>query len=767
MSDGWGGRLRGLRRRTLFAFALLGIVVLVGGGLAIYAARALSRFERVEARRSTVLYAAPPVLRPGVHVGALDLAGILSRVGYREARNAGAPGQFSRSESAWDINVAGSGRVTLTVSGGRITQLRQGDTVVQSVALPPELLASAGADMGENIRPVRLPDVPQVLRNAVLVTEDARFYEHGGVDPRGILRALWTNVRKGRVAEGGSTITQQLVKSRLLHPERTLARKVNEALLSTVLEWRYSKDQILEAYLNEIYLGQSGGSAVRGVGAATRAYFGKEVHQLTLPEAALLAGMIRGPNSYSPATNPERARERRDVVLTRMRDLGKISEADYRRARKEPVRARTTPANGLTAPYFVDYVRAELERNADIELADLHGVRVYTTLDPVLQRLAEAAVVKGMDRLETLRPRLRRKAPEERLQVAMIVLDSATGQVRALVGGRDYRASQFNRAVVARRQPGSAFKPFVYLAAITPRNDATLFTAASLIEDAPITVMVDGKPWTPKNYDDRYEGPVTVRRALEGSLNTATVRLAQAVGLPVVIETARTMGMEVNLRPVPALTLGVFEITPLALARSYLPLANGGLAPAGGVVETVADEGGRAIWSASRESRPVIGAAEAYVVTSLLEGVINAGTGASARAAGVPGAVAGKTGTTNDGRDAWFVGYSPNLLALVWVGFDDGTPAGLSGSEGALPIWSEFMRQALDIYPGGAFTEPAGITHAKVDVTTGRRATAFCPLVTTEVFLAGSEPPACEEHGGAVVEQIERWWDKVRGWFRK
>jgi penicillin-binding protein 1B len=768
MSDGWGGRFRGLRRRTLFAGALLAILVLVGSGLAIYAARALSRFERVEARRSTVLYAAPPVLRPGVHVGALDLGGILSRVGYRETRNPGGPGQFSRSESAWDIHVAGpgAGRVTLAVSRGRITQLRHGDAVVQSVALPPELLASAGADMGENIRPVRLPDVPQVLRNAVLVTEDARFYEHGGIDPRGIVRALWTNVRKGRVAEGGSTITQQLVKSRLLNPERTLARKLNEALLSTALEWRYTKDQILEAYLNEIYLGQSGGSAVRGVGAASRAYFGKEVHQLTLPEAALLAGMIRGPNSYSPATNPARARERRDVVLTRMRDLGKISEADYRRARKEPMRARTATANGLVAPYFVDYVRAELERNADVELADLHGVRVYTTLDPVLQRLAEAAVVKGMDRLETLRPRLRRKTPEERLQVAMIVLDTATGQVRALVGGRDYRSSQFNRAVLARRQPGSAFKPFVYLAAVTPRKDASLFTAASLIEDAPITVMVDGKPWTPKNYDDRYEGPVTVRRALEGSLNTATVRLAQAVGLPVVIETARTLGVEVDLRPVPALTLGVFEITPLALARAYLPLANGGLAPAGGVVEAVADEGGRALWSASREARPVIGAPEAYVVTSLLEGVINAGTAASARVAGVPGAVAGKTGTTNEGRDAWFVGYSPNLLALVWVGFDDGTPAGLSGSEGALPIWSEFMRQALDIYPGGAFPEPAGIAHAKVDVTTGRRATAFCPLVTTEVFLAGTEPSPCEEHGG-VPEQIERWWDKFRGWFRK
>ena len=768
MVERGGRRVRGRRRFTLFAGALLAILVLGAGGLAIYAAAALSRFERVEARRSTVLYAAPPVLRPGVHVGGLDLAGILSRVGYRETRGASGPGQFSRSDSAWEIHVAGpaAGRVTLAVSGGRITRLRQGDAEVQSVALPPELLASAGADMGENIRPVRLPDVPAVLRNAVLATEDVRFYEHGGVDPRGILRALWTNIRKGRVAEGGSTITQQLVKSRLLNPERTLARKVNEALLSTVLEWRYSKDQILEAYLNEIYLGQWGGSAVRGVGAASRAYFGKEVHQVTLAEAALLAGMIRAPNSYSPVSNPVRARERRDVVLSRLRDLGRISEADYRRARKELVRARVTPTNGLVAPYFIDYVRAELERNPDLELAGQHGVRVYTTLDPVLQRLAEAAVVKGMDRLETARPRLRRKGPEERLQAAMVVLDPATGQVRALVGGRDYRSSQFNRAVLARRQPGSAFKPFVYLTALTPRKDATLFTAASLIEDAPITIMMDGKPWTPKNYDDRYEGTVTVRRALEGSLNTATVRLAQAVGLPAVIDTARGLGMEGDLRPVPALTLGVFEITPLQLARAYLPLANGGLAPAGGAVEAVADDGGRALWSASREARPVIGALEAYLVTSLLEGVINAGTGASARAAGVPGAVAGKTGTTNDGRDAWFVGYAPNLLALVWVGFDDGVAAGLSGSEGALPIWSEFMRQALEVYPGGAFPEPAGITRAKVDVTTGRRATAFCPLVATEVFLSGTEPPPCEEHGG-VTEQIERWWDRVWDWFRK
>jgi penicillin-binding protein 1B len=505
---------------------------------------------------------------------------------------------------------------------------------------------------------------------------------------------------------------------------------------------------------------------VRGIGAASRAYFGKEVHQLTLPEAALLAGMIRGPNSYSPASNPDRARERRDVVLTRLRDLGKISEADYRRAKREPVRARTAPGSGLVAPYFVDYVRAELERSTEVDLADQHGLRVYTTLDPVLQRLAEAAVVKGIDRLETSRPRLRRAGAEERLQAALIVLDTATGQVRALVGGRDYRLSQFNRAVLARRQPGSAFKPFVYLAALTPRQDGPSFTAASMLEDSPITVMVDGKPWSPKNYDDRYQGPVTLRRALEGSLNTATVRLAQAVGLDRVVATARSMGVVGDLKPVPALALGVFETTPLDLAHAYLPLADGGLAPSGGAVDTVTDEAGRALWSARREAPQVIGAPEAYLVTSLLEGVINSGTGAAARGMGVPGAVAGKTGTTNDGRDAWFVGYSSNLLTLVWVGFDDGTPAGLSGAEGALPIWSEFMRQALDVYPGGHFREPEGITHAKIDATNGRRAGAFCPVVISEVFLAGTEPPPCEEHGG-VTEQIGRWWDRVWDWFRK
>ena len=740
----------------------------------VYSAIELARFERADARRATFIYAAGQSLAPGIHVPRIALAATLARLGYAETRAAPtSPGHFRRIAGDWELFLRGpeelSGNaqlVRLHVLDDRIARITRDGQEIAGVALEPEVLASATDRPGEDHRPVRLEETPRVLIDAVLAAEDHRFFEHGGLDARALVRAAWANLRAGRVKEGGSTITQQLVKVRLLSPQRTLFRKLREAWLAALVESRYSKERILEAYLNEIYLGQAGGSAVRGVGAASRAYFGKEVHQLTLPEAALLAGMIRGPNNYSPVANPDRARERRDVVLTRLRDLGKISEADYRRARREPVKARITPGNGLVAPYFVDYVRADLERSTEMDLADQHGVRVYTTLDPVLQRLAEAAVVKGIDRLETARPRLRRTSPEERLQAALIVLDTSTGQVRALVGGRDYRLSQFNRAVLARRQPGSAFKPFVFLAALTPRPDGPRFTAASLIEDAPITVMVDGKPWSPKNYDERYQGQVTVRRALEGSLNTATVRLAQAVGLDTVVGTARSLGVEGDLKPVPALALGVFETTPLDLARAYLPLANGGIAPSGGVVDTVTDDSGRAIWSASREPRPVIGAPEAFLVTSLLEGVINSGTGASARALGVPGAVAGKTGTTNDGRDAWFVGYSSNLLALVWVGFDDGAPAGLSGAEGALPIWSEFMRQALDIYPGGAFPEPPGITYAKIDATNGRKATPYCPVVITEVFLTGTEPPPCEEHGG-VSEQIGRWWDKVWDWFKK
>ena len=759
---------RRLRLVGLAAGALLIFLVLALVG---YSTVALSRFERVEARRATYVYAGPQPLVAGVNVRRTDLAGTLARLKYVETRGTpAAPGQYRRAGNAWDIHLRGAGgaaqRVRLEVHDDRITRVTRNGNEIGAATLEPEILASADDRRGEDHRPVRLGDVPLVLFNAVLAAEDHRFFEHGGLDVRGVIRAAWINLRAGRVMQGGSTITQQLVKNRLVGPRRTYARKLSEAWLATLVEWRYSKEQIFEAYLNEIYLGQRGGLAIRGVGSAARAYFRKEIHQLTPAEAALLAGMVRAPNSYSPAVNPVRARARRDVVLARMRELGTLSAADGEAARAQPVRVPPAAATAHPAPYFVDYVRLELEqRFADV--GDDVGASVYTTLDLTLQRFAEAAVVRGLDRIETRVPRLRRAEPGRRLQAALVVLDPATGEIRALVGGRDYQASQFNRAALAHRQPGSAFKPFVYLAALRAQEGTPALTAASIVDDSPITLTVGRDSWSPRNHNDRYEGRVTVRRALEQSLNAATIRVAESVGLPAVIETARALGLAGELAPVPAMALGTFEVTPIELARAYLPLVNGGVRPPGVVtVRAVRDRHGAIDGGDAGEPATVITPAEAYLLTSLLEGVVTSGTAAAARALGVAGAVAGKTGTTNDGRDAWFVGYAPRLLVAVWVGFDSGDAHGLGGAEAALPIWADFMRQALDAYPQPAFTVPSGIAFADIDPTTGQLANRFCPAVARETFLAGTEPPPCQEHGG-VGDQISDWWKRLRGWWRR
>ena len=758
-----------LRVLGLAFLGFCGVVILL---LVIYSAIALSRFERVETRRATYVYAGAQPLVAGVQVRRIDLPGTLARLKYTESRGApAAPGQYRRAGSAWDIYLRGGAGVApqlvrVEVHDERITRVTREGHDIGAATLEPEILASADERPGEEHRPVRLADVPLVLLNAVLAAEDHRFFEHGGLDARGVLRAAWTNLRAGRVMQGGSTITQQLIKNRLLGARRTYLRKLQEAWLATLVEARYSKAQILEAYLNEIYLGQRGGLAVRGVGAAARVYFRKEIHQLTPAEAALLAGMVRAPNSYSPVVNPERARARRDVVLTRMRELGTLSAADFEAARAQAVRVPPAATTTPPAPYFIDYVRLELEQRFG-DVGETAGASVFTTLDLALQRFAEAAVVRGLDRLETRVPRLRRDDPARRLQAAFVALDATTGEIRALVGGRDYQASQFNRAALARRQPGSAFKPFVYLAALRARGGPPALTAASIVEDAPLTLTVGRDTWSPRNYNDQYEGRVTVRRALEQSLNAATIRVAESVGLPAVVETARALGFAGELAPVPAAALGTFEATPLEMARSYLPFANGGVRPNGAVaVRAVRDRDGALDPVDAAEPVAVITPAEAYLVTSLLEGVIASGTGASARALGVSGAIAGKTGTTNDGRDAWFIGYAPRLLAVVWVGFDGGDAHGLSGAEAALPIWADFMRQALDAYPQPAFTVPTGIAFAEVDLTNGQLANRFCPRIARETFLIGTEPPPCQEHGG-VGDQISDWWQRFREWWRR
>jgi len=760
------------RRRALrIALALAAVVALALVALVVYSAVELARFDRVEARRAALVYAMPQPLAAGVHVKLTDLAGTLTRLSYTETRGEPDPGHFRRVGNSWEIHLRGlSGlssaqRVRIEVRDDRIVRITRDGRDIGAAALEPEILASAADRPGEDHRPVRLRDVPFSLLQAVLAAEDHRFFDHPGVDLRGLMRAAWVNLRTGRVAQGGSTITQQLVKNRLLDPKRTFRRKLDEAWLATLIEWRYSKERILEAYLNEVYLGQRGSIAIRGVSSASRAYFRKEVHQVTVAEAALLAGMIRAPNTYSPGVNPVRARERRDVVLARMRELGRLSDADYEAARREPISVQPVIAATQTAPYFTDHVRQELEARFGSGVLDGRDVRVYTTLDLTLQRLAERAVERGLARLEAQRPRLRRADEVEKLQAALVVLDPVTGHIQAMVGGRHYQTSQFNRVTLGHRQPGSAFKPFVYAAALAPEGGGRGFTLATFLDDSPLTLTIGGVPWSPRNYEDRYLGRVTVREALQQSLNAATVRLAQDVGLPAIIERARALGIESRLDPVPAMALGAFEVTPLELAHAYLPFFNGGqrTPPAHGV-RALQDRGGN-VEADDEPQKSVMTPAEAYLMTSLLEGVIKEGTGASARALGVTGAVAGKTGTTNDGRDAWFVGGTPGLLAAVWVGYDSGEAHGLSGAEGALPIWAEFMRPAIEsVAARPGFSVPPGVSFVEIDLTNGKAANRFCPRTGKEVFLTGTEPEACKEHGG-IGDRVEEWWNRFRGWL--
>ncbi|MBI4010977.1 MAG: PBP1A family penicillin-binding protein [Candidatus Rokubacteria bacterium] len=693
----------------------------------------------------------------------------------------GQAGQYQRGDETWEIFLHPRDdprarrpalRVRVALQAQRIAAvLNPADGAgLDGIELEPELLSSLTDTSGQLRRPVRLSAVPPTLIAAVLAAEDHRFYAHAGVDARAVLRAVWVNLRRGEVAQGGSTLTQQLVKNLVLTPRRTWDRKLREAGLAVMLEWRYGKQQILEAYLNTIYLGQHGGTALYGVGAAARSYFGKDVERLTLGEAALLAGMIRAPNTYSPVQTPDRARERRDVVLARMRDLGLIHEAARAKASRERVRGRSATPPRLLGPYFLDHVRAQIEQpQTENGLPAGGGHRIYTTLDPVLQRAAEAAVVRGLDGLEGRYRHLRRREPGRRLQAALIALDASTGEIRAMVGGRDYVASQFNRATHARRQPGSAFKPFVYLAALRfgPNGEPPRFTPVSFVKDEPITLQVGKDGWSPRNYEDRFEGTVSMRRALEQSLNTATVRIAFEVGLDAVIATARQVGFTSPLQPVPALSLGSFEVTPLELGSAYATLANYGERVAPTAVRAIADAEGQ-VEEPPRSRGVALRADEAYLVTYLLRGVVDRGTGAAARALGVEGVVAGKTGTTNDGRDAWFVGYTPRLVTLVWVGFDERDVLRLSGSQAALPIWADFMRTAMAVLPSDGFIVPATVTFREVDPTNGKLATRFCPVVFREAFLAGTEPrETCPDHGaGDLVDSLFRrffdWFGRPR-----
>lgn len=654
-------------------------------------------------------------------------------------------------------------------SGRRVAAIKRAEdgTPLPYVVFEPEVVGSVFDKKMEDRTLVKLDQVPQVLVDAILSTEDRDFFSHSGLSFRRLVGAVVQAVARKRSIKGTSTLTQQLVKNMFLTPERSLKRKAVEALMAVVLDAKYKKTEILEAYLNEIYLGQRGSISVTGVEEASRFYFGKSVSTLNLPEAAMLAGLISSPGHYSPFRNPDHAKERRAVVLRNMLDQRKIDEPACKAAQDAPLTRVAKPAPGIVAPHFVDFVLSQVKESPASLQQD--GLSIFTTLDPDMQAAAQAAVQKGLEDLEKRYKRLRTKEGEEPLQAAIIALDPATGSVRALVGGRDYQVSQFNRVVQAKRQPGSLFKPFVYLAALSRRDLNPPITPATMTQDTPIALAWGTHPdetWAPKNYDGQFEGTINVRQALEGSRNIPTVRLAvteTAPGktlLPDVIDAARQAGITSPLEPYPSLALGAFEISPLEIASAYCTFANGGYRVRPNALIGLLGPNGRRI---DTKDEPLERAADAdaiSVLDSMLQGVVDRGTGASARRLGAQGILAGKTGTTNDGRDAWFIGFSPRLLVAVWVGFDDNRGLALSGSMAAVPIFGDFVRRLPAQNFEVPFPRTPGTVLASIDPTTGLLVTEDCPTSFTEVFVAGTEPrERCNVHGPgapALMREGER-----------
>ncbi len=613
---------------------------------------------------------------------------------------------------------------------------------LSTFVLEPTLLAGLHGELREDRHEMKIDEVPLPLVRSVLAVEDRRFFEHPGVDARGLARAFFVNLFAGRVRQGGSTLTQQLMKNFFLTEERTISRKLREAAMAIVAERRFTKLEILEAYMNEIYLGQRGSVGIHGMWEASRFYFGREPAELTLGQLATLAGMIRAPNYYSPHEHPERARERRDVVLSLLSEQGEIDIDAYRAAAVEPidtVPAVTATQNGL---HFVDFVREELKENYPADVLTTEGFTILTSLDPELQAFAVEAVADGLRRIEETPGRP--EAPSDaRLEAALIATNPRTGAILAMVGGRDYKQSQFNRAVQGRRQPGSVFKPVVMLAALgSERVGRVHFLPTTIVPDAPFVWEYEKgmKTWRPENYGDEYNGGVAIRDALQFSVNTVTARIARDVGIEAVRDLAMRLGVEPGIPALPSISLGSWEVSPFEMAQVYGVFANSGFLAKPLAVRSVVDRSGSAVEGNAIKIERRIPATDAYLITQLLEGAVERGTGRSVRRYGFTAPAAGKTGSTNELHDAWFVGYTPDLLCVVWVGYDRDVRLGLTGSRAALPIWTQFMKDAIEGRPQPGFRPPPGVLVENVDPVTGLLASSDCGPGVPTAFLEGEEP---------------------------
>ena len=762
-------------RRYILLFLAVGFLLAAASHLGYMYFQVGREVAEKAGEAPAIFYGSPTYIRKGDHLENLHFTERLQRLSYRRIQ--GKPteaGTYSIARDSIRIyprNIGSEkksfpdGPVKIVVQTDRVVSLLAPDgSQLNSICLEPEEIGRILGPQMESRRPVTLDAVSPYLQKAVVASEDARFYSHMGIDFLAIGRALLINLKERRFAQGASTITQQLARNFFLSPQKTLGRKLREMEMALVLEMRYSKPQILEMYLNKIYFGQEGLRGIYGIEEAAGFYFSKPAKDLSLEESALLAGIIRSPRKYANIRDSQAALKRRNNVLARMRKLNMIQEAEYQQASRQPVRLQQRKIPVRLSSYFVDYIQRITAEELGGEKLYRTGYRYYTTLDPIQQAAAEEAVGRGIAEIE------RTALPAgEPLQAALVAVNPKTGAMTAMVGGRSYEQSHFNRAVDAKRQPGSAFKPFVLLAALVQSVQGKANkTLSTLVSGEPISLPTPEGIWTPVNFEGKTYDKITIRKIIEDSVNTAAVRLAYDVGFQEVLNTARAAGITSPLLPVPSIALGSFEVTPLELAYAFATLASGGIRFERYPLYAVNTASEDPLIVRTVQQQQVFDSRATYLTGYAMEGVLARGTAKESKALGINFPAAGKTGTTNSNRDSWFVGYTPDVVCVVWVGYDSGADTGLTGAKGALRIWTRFMRTLYARSAPSAVIVPQGIETALIDPESGLVATNECPQKLREAYLSGTAPKeTCPLHPeNAVGKTIRNGIQGVREFFR-
>jgi len=767
---------RGGISHPLVKVGLLSFLVLFLGSVGVFAYYYVKYDKIVEARirgpifsTSAKIYARAPLVTVGDHESSEEIIGELRRAGYSESDSK--IGTYRRVGGGVEVQPGplsfhNADSATIHISDGKVTAINSAGSgeALSAYELEPPLLTSldSGNEERSKRQLIKYQDIPKLMVQAVTSIEDRRFFEHNGVNFVRLFGAAYADMRSGRKSQGGSTITMQISRGFFLSPARTYKRKLTEMLIAYELEQKLTKEQIFELYANQVYMGQRGSFSIHGFAEASRAYFDKDLQSLTLPEAALLAGLIQGPNLLSPYKYPERALERRNLVIESMVETGDITRDEADKAKATPLKLAPPNVEASDAPYFVDLVKDTLSNRYGEREMNEQALRIYTTLDPDLQRAAADAVQAGIRNVDEQVEKLRThkvkvgtgknaKAeteirPGPQAQVALVALDPHTGEVLAMVGGRNYGMSQLDHAT-AKRPTGSIFKPFVYAAAVNTAlaGAPTVLTPATVVDDSPTTFVYEDKTYEPRNYKQEYHGEVSAEYALAYSLNNATVKLAEMVGYDNVAALARAAGIS-SVKATPAMALGAYDASPMEMAGAYTVFANDGVRISPIMLKAVHNSQGEAVETFTTDKTSVLDPRVAYVMTSMMEGVMNWGYGYAVRRDGFTAPAAGKTGTSHDG---WFAAYTSNLLCVVWVGFDDYSDLKLSGAMTAAPIWAEFMKRAQKVpaYSNMTdFKQPDGVIDVRLDKATNLLSTASCPDAYDVAFIAGTEPKDTCDH---------------------